>query len=253
MNNKQKYKILLNISLYSGLLFLILTSLSMYFYAGGSMINNPKNILYNQNTISYSHIYNFFSDLGLHHSWAGFPNTMSLILFSYSLLFVAIELIAFYYAFHYLLIKEKKLINLNKIGFILAVISAFGFILVGLFPSDTMFSYHMFAVNLAFRSFLLIMLIYSYIIFKSSYISNYLALSYFFLFCLVGYYVYILLLGPALPSIPYSDSSFYLYIPSEKDLSFHVVSQKFVVYGVIFSTLWQLFELRKKKYIDLID
>ena len=31
MNNKQKYKILLNISLYSGLLFLILTSLFLNF------------------------------------------------------------------------------------------------------------------------------------------------------------------------------------------------------------------------------
>ena len=52
------------------------------------------------------------------------------------------------------------------------------------------------------------MLIYSYAIFKSSYISNYLALSYFLLFCLVGYYVYILLFGPSLPAIPYSDPNF---------------------------------------------
>ena len=152
-----------------------------------------------------------------------------------------------------LLIKEKKLINLSRIAFVLAIISAFGFILVGLFPSDTMFNYHMFAVNLAFRSFLLIMLIYSYAIFRSSYISNYLALSYFFLFCLVGYYVYILLQGPSLPSIPYSDSRFHFEIPTKSDLLFHVVSQKFVIYGIILSTLWQLFELRKKKYIDLID
>ena len=89
--------------------------------------------------------------------------------------------------------------------------------------------------------------------FKSSYIENYLALSYFLLFCLVGYYVYILLFGPTLPSIPYSHPDFYSKIPTISNLSFHVVSQKLVVYGVIFSTLWQLIELSKKKYVDLID
>ena len=49
------------------------------------------------------------------------------------------------------------------------------------------------------------------------------------------------------------NGNFYNQIPSLKNLSFHVVSQKFVVYGVIFSTLWQLVELSKQKYIDLID
>ena len=45
MNNKQKYKILLNLSFISGILFLVLSSLAMFFYSGGSMINNPKNVL----------------------------------------------------------------------------------------------------------------------------------------------------------------------------------------------------------------
>ena len=253
MNNKQKYKILLNISIGSAILFLVLSFSAMLFYSGGSMVNNPKNPLYNESNLSYSHIYNFFSDLGLHTSWSGDSNSISLILFSYSLLFVAIELVAFYWAFHYILKKDNNLINISRLGFFVGLVSALGFTMVGLFPSDTMFNLHMFAVNLAFRAFLLVMLIYSYAIFKSSYISNYLALSYFLLFCLVGYYVYILLFGPSLPAIPYSDANFYNQLPSSDNLSFHVVSQKFVVYGVILSTLWQLVELNKKKYINLID
>lgn len=253
MNNKQKYKILLNISIGSAILFLLLSFLAMFFYSGGSMINNPKNPLYNESILSYSHTYNFFSDLGLYTSWSGNTNSISLILFAYALFFVAVELVAFYYAFHYILRKNHKLTNISRLGFYIALISASGFIMVGLLPSDTMFSYHMFAVNLAFRSFLLVMLIYSYAIFKSSYIGNYLALSYLVLFCLVGYYVYILLFGPTLPSIPYSHPEFHSQIPDISNLSFHVVSQKLVVYGVIFSTLWQLIELSKKKYVDLID
>lgn len=253
MNNKQKYKILLNISIGSAILFLVLSFLSMFFYSGGSMINNPKNPMYNEADLPYSHIYNFFSDLGLHTSWSGDSNSISLILFAYALFFVGIELVAFYWGFHYILKKDNNLINISRLGFCIALVSACGFIMVGLFPSDTMFNLHIFAVNLAFRAFLLVMLIYSYAIFKSSYISNYLALSYFSLFCLVGYYVYILLFGPSLPEIPYSDPNFYNYLPSLENLSFHVVSQKFVVYGVIFSTLWQLVQLSKQKYVDLID
>ena len=78
MNNKQKYKILLNISIGSAILFLLLSFLAMFFYSGGSMINNPKNPLYNESILSYSHTYNFFSDLGLYTSWSGNTNSVSL-------------------------------------------------------------------------------------------------------------------------------------------------------------------------------
>ena len=253
MNNKQKYKILLNISFVSAISFLFLSFSAMFFYSGGSMINNPKNPLYDESILYYSHIYNFFSDLGLYTSWSEEPNSVSLILFSYALFFAALELLIFYWGFHYILKKDHKLTNISRLGFCLALISAVGFIMVGLFPSDTMFHMHMFAVYLAFISFLLVMFIYAYAIFKSSYISNYLALSYFFLFCLVGYYVNILFFGPRLPTIPYTDSDFSTQIPSSSNLLFHVVSEKLVIYGIIFSTLWQLIELRKKKYVDLID
>ena len=109
----------------------------------------------------------------------------------------------------------------------------------------------MFVVNLAFRSFLVVMLIYTYSIFRSSYISNYLSFIYFILFCLVSYYVYILMAGPPMPSVSYGQDGF--FIPNERDLLFHVVSQKIVIYGLSFSILCQIFFLNKKEYIDLID
>ena len=111
---------------------------------------------------------------------------------------------------------------------------------------------HMSSVNLAFRSFLIVMLIYSYLIFRSHYIKNYLSFIYFVLFFLVGYYVYIIAASPwALPPVPYGHEGF--YIPEQAHLWNHVVSQKFVVYGLSFSILWQLFELKKQKYIHLVD
>ena len=109
----------------------------------------------------------------------------------------------------------------------------------------------MFFVNLAFRSFLIVMFIYSYAIFKSSYLKNYLSLIYFLLFCLVLYYTFILVMFPLIDSDSLANG---VRLPrSIDDLRFHVVSQKFVVYGLSFSILWQLFQLKKQKYIDLVD
>ena len=251
MNNKQKFQILLNISIYTCFLFVFLSGLSMYFYPGGTMYNNPSNPKFDVSINSYSHTMNFFSDLGLYNSWSGEANFLSNILFSYSLLFVGIGIISFYTAMHCILKKENNLILFSKIGIIIAFISSFGFILVGFTPSDRLLEYHMFSVNLAFRSFLIVMLIYTYLIFKSSYIPNSFSFIYFILFCLVGYYVYILMAGPELPGVSKNQEGF--FIPSESALFFHVISQKIVIYGLSFSILCQIFLLRKKEYISIID
>ena len=252
MNNKQKYKILINTSILGCFLFFLLTGLAMYFYPGGSMYNNPLNPNYSPSSPnSYSLTLNFFSDLGLHNSWSGKPNIISNILFSYSLFFVSISIITFYSAFHFILKKDKSLILISKVGIFISFISAVGFILVGFTPSDQIHNIHMFSVNLAFRSFLIVMLIYCYAIFRSNFIKNYISLVYIILFALVAYYVYIIIAGPILPKAPYGTEGF--YVPNKEDLLFHVISQKFVVYGLIIGILWQLVELKKEKYTTLIN
>jgi len=250
MNNKQKFKILLNIALSGCVLFFIFSMVGMYFYPGGNMWHNASN--QDANVLNYySHTLNFFSDLGLEISWGGHNNSTSSFLFLLSLFSVSIGIVCFYSAFHLILSKDKKIVLLSKIGIFISIVSAIGFICVGFTPADKMHVEHMFSVNLAFRSFLIVMLIYSYAIFKSNYVANYLSFVYMILFCLVAYYVYIIVAGPKLPPVPFGHPEF--FVPTMDALSFHVVSQKFVVYGLSFSILWQLFELKKQKYIDLID
>ena len=251
MNNKHKFQILLKISFVSCILFLILTSISMYCYPGGTMYNNPLNPNFDNSVTGYIHSMNFFSDLGLYKSWSGEVNFLSSLLFSYSLFSVGVGIISYYIAIHYLLIKNINLVNLSKVGIFFAICSSLGFIFVGFTPSDLFLNEHMFFVNLAFRSFLIVMLLYTYMIFKSEYLPNYFSFSYFVLFCLVFYYVYILMSGPPLPVVSYGNSDF--FIPNENSLFFHVVSQKIVIYGLTFSILYQLILLKKIKYIDLID
>ena len=251
MNNKYKFQILLKISFTCCVLFLVLTSLSMYLYPGGSMFNNQMNPQFDSSENGYIHTMNFFSDLGLYKSWTGETNFLSSIIFSYALLSVGIGIISYYFAMHFLLIKNIGLIKLSKLGIFFAICSAIGFIFVGFTPSDLFLKEHMFFVNLAFRSFLIVMLIYTYLIFKSKYIPNYFSLIYFILFCLVFYYVYILISGPPMPTVSFGDSNF--FIPDENALFFHVVSQKIVIYGLTFSILYQIILLKKTEYIDLIE
>ena len=251
MNNKDKFQILLNISFTSCAFFLILTSLAIYFYPGGTMYNNPMNPNYDSSANSYLHSMNFLSDLGLYKSWSGESNFLSSILFSYSLFSVSIGILSYYLAMHFLLMKNKELIKYSKIGIFFAVCSSFGFLFVGFTPSDMFLPQHMFFVNLAFRSFLIVMLIYTYLIFKSEYLPNYFSLSYFILFCLVLYYVYILMSGPPLPTVSFGNTDF--FTPNKDTLFFNVISQKIVIYGLTFSILYQIILLKKTKYIDLID
>ena len=98
MDNKQKFKILINISLCACLMFFVLSFIGMYFYTGGSMFYNKTIDTFFD--YPYSHSLNFFSDLGLYHSWSGEPNIISNFFFSYSLFSVVIGMISFYSAFH---------------------------------------------------------------------------------------------------------------------------------------------------------
>ena len=52
------------------------------------------------------------------------------------------------------------MLPLSKISILISVLSAIGFIFVGFTPADILGKAHMFAVNLAFRSFLVVMFFY---------------------------------------------------------------------------------------------
>lgn len=52
--------------------YAILTSIAMFFYAGGTALN--------PNTSGYTFWANFFSDLGRTRAWSGRNNTISLII-----------------------------------------------------------------------------------------------------------------------------------------------------------------------------
>ena len=104
MNNKQKFKILLNISLCGCILFFIFSALGMYFYPGGTMWHNdlnPDATIINY----YSHTLNFFSDLGKFST----KNLISMIFFTGSLSVTGITFSIYFYNFM-LVFKNMSLI-----------------------------------------------------------------------------------------------------------------------------------------------
>ncbi|MFX0185684.1 MAG: hypothetical protein ACFE95_21575 [Candidatus Hodarchaeota archaeon] len=105
--------------------FILLTSLAMFTYAGGTRID--------PNTTGYSFFQNFFSDLGRTESF-GNPNTVSSILFFIALVVTSFAFATFFAAIPGIISVEKP--ALLKVASILGIISAVSFSCVALTPTN---------------------------------------------------------------------------------------------------------------------
>ncbi|MFX0050788.1 MAG: hypothetical protein ACFE8U_05780 [Candidatus Hermodarchaeota archaeon] len=105
--------------------FILLTTLAMLTYAGGTRID--------PNTSGYSFFLNFLSDLGRTESF-GNSNTVSFVLFSLALILISFAFAIFFIAILAVISVEKP--DLLKITSILGVLSAASFICVALTPTN---------------------------------------------------------------------------------------------------------------------
>ena len=197
------------------ILYLIFTSISIIFYAGGT-IRNPD-------TLGYSFTQNFFSDLGKLST----DNFLAMIFFSGSLFVVGITFsIYFYY-----LMKSYNNDSLGIIAIIgsgLGIIGAVCFIGVGFTPHNVLFTPHIFFVNWAFRSFLLSSLLLSIALFKDVRLPSRYGVGYLFFAISIFFYILVLEFAPK-PEL------------SEISLIFNVLAQKAIVLIFLLSVLYQSF------------
>jgi len=208
--------------------FLILTTIAMFFYPGGNMIN--------PNTQGYSFFENFISDLGRTKSISGKPNIISLILYTIAGVAFSISLILFVLALRDLFKNNVKTILIANFIIILGIISAI-FMLVGyLTPWDIYGSTHVLCGLIFTATGLITLLLYAIaIIFKEQY-SNRMALILLFVFC----FAFINLL--VITFLKYSANSI-------ESLIFQVTLQKFTMYSFIICFLIQGFYLLKLEKI----
>ena len=172
--------------------FTISVFISMLFYPGGN-IHDPSQI-------GYSISHNFLSDLGGYKSQSGLPNFISFSIFNFSMILFTLIGISFLFI--------PKLFKEDIISFIISIIGSaflfFGtlfFAGVGLTPYDLYLDEHIFFAINAFRLLVPGLILYFFVLIRSSVSKKYAVMIFCLLFFTFLYVVYQILSDSPLTSI----------------------------------------------------
>lgn len=204
-------------------LFLVLTFIAMLYYPGDNLFD-PK-------TSGYSFASNFFSDLGRTRTYAGEPNTVSAILFVTALTMSGGGLILFSLAFPSLINGSRSGKVLTVIGSIFGVAAGLSFIGVAFTPVNLNFKTHSFFVLLAFITFNLAVICYTFAIFREPGYPNRFGVIFFVFAVLLFLYVLLLEIGPA--------------IHSPNGFMVQAIGQKIIVYASVIIIFIEAFAAQK--------
>ena len=172
--------------------FTISVFVSMFFYPGGN-IHDPSQL-------GYSISHNFLSDLGGYKSHSGLPNFISFLIFNFSMTLFTLIGISFLFI--------PKLFKEDIISFIISIIGSaflfFGtlfFAGVGLTPYDLYLDEHIFFAINAFRLLVPGLVLYFFVLIRSSVSKKYAVMIFCLLFFTFLYVVYQILSDSPLTSI----------------------------------------------------
>mgnify|MGYP001365336706 FL=1 len=172
--------------------FTISVFVSMFFYPGGN-IHDPSQL-------GYSISHNFLSDLGGYKSHSGLPNLISFLIFNFSMTLFTLIGISFLFI--------PKLFKEDIISFIISIIGSaflfFGtlfFAGVGLTPYDLYLDEHIFFAINAFRLLVPGLVLYFFVLTRSSVSKKYSVMIFCLLFFTFLYVVYQIISDSPLTSI----------------------------------------------------
>ena len=172
--------------------FTISAFIAMFFYPGGN-IRDPSQI-------GYSISHNFLSDLGGYKSHSGLPNLISFLIFNFSMTLFALIGISFLFI--------PKLFKEDIISFIISIIGSvflffgtFFFAGVGLTPYDLYLDEHIFFAINAFRLLVPGLVLYFFVLTRSSVSKKYSVMIFCLLFFTFLYVVYQIISDSPLTSI----------------------------------------------------
>ncbi len=220
--NLEKWSCALNII--GCIQFIILTSIAMFFYKGGTYID--------PSTSRYVFCYNYFSDLGRTVAHSGISNTFSFILFTVTLSIWGAFQIPFYIIFPRFFRSSKGLKKFYFTGSILGILTGIFYIGIAFTPSDITNLLHDIFVFLGFGSILLSIILYAIVIFKDNNYDNLYATVFTITAIILGTYFLILSFSPN------SQTTVGLYI--------YVVGQKFMIYTLLICSIVQGFGALKQ-------
>jgi len=202
-------------------LFIILTMIAMFFYPGGTMVDDS--------TVGYSFSHNFFSELGFLNAH-GHPNPISAPLFIFALCLAGAGLGVFFLAFPRFFQSDRVARWLAASGSIVGILSAICFIGIAITPGDVNLDLHKDFVLWAFRLFPAAVLLYTVAMFRVEYPRRY-AWVFIIFFILLVAYILLLEFGPD--------------IKTYHGMVIQAVGQKIIVYASITSIMIQAFGARR--------
>jgi ferredoxin len=127
--------------------FVVLTLLAMFFFPGGT--------LYDSTASSYSFFGNFFSELGLTLTYYGRLNTVSAVLFTFSLTVLGIGIAAFFVAVQHVFGGARAGRGLLRAGSVFGIAAGLSFIGVAATPANKLLGMHVAFLCIAFPAILI--------------------------------------------------------------------------------------------------
>jgi hypothetical membrane protein len=206
------------------LAFVLLTVIAMFFYPGGTVTD--------RNTVGYSFLENFFSDLGLLVTSSGASNAVSAGLFFVACLIVGSALALFFFAFQQFFRQGRTQRKLSVIGSTFGILSGLCFVGVAFTPGDILLHAHERFAFWAFRLFTLAVLIYVIAIFRHPTYTRKYAWALVAFFGLQVVHLMLLFLGPN-------------YRQTHAGMVIQATGQKIIVYASIISITLQAWGARR--------
>jgi len=172
--------------------FTISVFVSMFFYPGGN-IHDPSQL-------GYSISHNFLSDLGGYKSHSGLPNLISFLIFNFSM--TLFTLIGISFLFIPKLFRDDILsFTISIIGSAFLFFGTFFFAGVGFTPYDLYLDEHIFFAINAFRLLVPGLILYFFVLIRSSVSKKYSVMIFCLLFFTFLYVVYQIISDSPLTSI----------------------------------------------------
>jgi len=191
--------------------FVLLTVVAMFLYPGGSYSDHDAT--------GYSFWINFFSDLGRTQTFSEHSNTASMSLFITALSLASLTLVAAFVAMPHLFAQNGAARKLSVAGSIFGTASAAAYLGVACAPADVNLTVHKVFVQIAFSSFLLVVVLYSAAILRDRDYPNFYAFAYIGFAVILAAYLVLLFGGP--------------HIDTPEGVRIQATGQKIVVYAEI--------------------
>ena len=191
--------------------FVLLTVVAMFLYPGGSYSDHDAT--------GYSFWINFFSDLGRSRTFSEQPDPASMSLFIVALSLASLTLVAAFVAMPRLFARNRAARRLSVAGSVFGVISAAAYLGIACTPADVNLTVHKLFVEIAFSSFLLVVILYSAAILRDGGYPKFYAFAYIGFALILAAYLVLLFGGP--------------HIDTPEGVRIQATGQKIVVYAEI--------------------